>query len=107
MLEHEAGTGIDAFSWRQRRRGTIVVRQRGLCPRPVRAFRLANHVDDARPNRGERAGYFPKELGKDSLSKMSLKNWRFHVVRERCNCGAFVDHLFTYRKQSSMRFQFV
>ena len=59
VLEHEAGTGIDAFRGDREEEGTIVVRQRGLRPRPVRAFSLSPHVDDARPNRGERAGYFP------------------------------------------------
>ena len=100
VLEHEAGTGIDAFSWRQRRRGNDGGANRTLpssssCSSifvsPM-TWMMLDQTEDNEPV------IFQENSGKIHCPKCRSKIGAFAWSGERCNCGAFVAPSFHIQK---------
>ena len=100
VLEHEAGTGIDAFSWRQRRRGNDGGANRTLpssssCSSifvsPI-TWMMLDQTEDNEPV------IFQENSGKIHCPKCRSKIGAFAWSGERCNCGAFVAPSFHIQK---------
>jgi dual specificity phosphatase 12 len=100
VLEHEAGTGIDAFSWRQRRRGNDGGANRTLSSSsscssifvsPI-TWMMLDQTEDNEPV------IFQENSGKIHCPKCRSKIGAFAWSGERCNCGAFVAPSFHIQK---------
>ena len=99
VLEHEAGTGIDAFSWRQRRRGNDSGATTGasssscssIFVSPI-TWMMLDQTEENEPV------IFQKNSGKIHCPKCRSKIGAFTWSGERCNCGAFVAPSFHIQK---------
>ena len=98
VLEHEAGTGIDAFSWRQRRRGNdsgATGASSSSCSSifvsPI-TWMMLDQTEENEPV------IFQKNSGKIHCPKCRSKIGAFTWSGERCNCGAFVAPSFHIQK---------
>lgn len=98
VLEHESGTGIDAFSWRQRRRGndggatkTSSSSCSSIFVSPI-TWMMLDETEENEPV------IFQENSGKIHCPKCRSKIGAFAWSGERCNCGAFVAPSFHIQK---------
>jgi len=98
VLEHESGTGIDAFSWRQRRRGndggatkTSSSSCSSIFVSPI-TWMMLDQTEENEPV------IFQENSGKIHCPKCRSKIGAFAWSGERCNCGAFVAPSFHIQK---------
>ena len=98
VLEHESGTGIDAFSRRQRRRGndggatkTSSSSCSSIFVSPI-TWMMLDQTEENEPV------IFQENSGKIHCPKCRSKIGAFAWSGERCNCGAFVAPSFHIQK---------